>query len=57
MSEKQSDQRQAAQKAWDEWHATVGFADEDDYVPMMPPLWEVAFAHGAIWAEGRKGDE
>ena len=58
MSEKQSDWRQAAQKAWDEWHASVGFADDDDYVPMMmPPLWEVAFAHGAIWAEGRKVDE
>lgn len=50
MSEKQSKQRQAAQKAWDEWHASVGFADDDDYVPMMPPLWEIAFAHGAIWA-------
>lgn len=57
MSEKQSDQRQAAQKAWDEWHASVGFADDDGYVPMMPPLWEIAFAWGAIWAEGRKGDE
>lgn len=33
MSEKQSEQLQAAQKAWDEWHASVGFADDDDYFP------------------------
>lgn len=57
MSEKQNEQLQAAQKAWDEWHASVGFADDDYYFPMMPPLWEVAVAWGAIWAEGRKGDE
>lgn len=57
MSERQDDQRLAAQKAWDEWHASVGCADDDYYFPMMPPLWEVAFAWGAIWEEGRKGDE
>lgn len=57
MGGKQNEQRQAAQNAWDEWHASVGCADDDYYFPMMPPLWEVAFAWGAIWAEGRKGDE
>lgn len=55
LSEKQNDQRQAAQKAWDEWHASVGFApDDDDYVPMMPPLWEVAFKAGVDWMQERK---
>lgn len=50
MSEKQNDQKLAAQKSWDEWHASVGFTDEDDYVPTMPPLWEIAFSDGAQWA-------
>ena len=50
LSEKQNDQKLAAQKSWDEWHASVGFADEDDYAPTMPPLWEIAFGDGAKWA-------
>ena len=50
MSQNADDQKLAAQKAWDDWHAIVGFADEDDYVPTMPPLWEIAFSDGAQWA-------
>ena len=52
MSEKESEQREAAQKAWDEWHDLAGFVDDD--VPMMPPLWEVAFAWGVRWAASLK---
>lgn len=56
MSER-DEMTSAAEKAWDEWHASVGFADDDDYTPGMPPLWRVAFASGAIWATEANGDE
>lgn len=56
MSEK-DEMTKAAEKAWDDWHASVGFDDDDDYIPTMPPLWRVAFAHGAIWATEAKGEK
>jgi hypothetical protein len=54
LSEK-DEMTNAAEKAWDKWHDSVGFADEDDYIPTMSPLWRIAFEAGAEWeAKGEK---
>jgi hypothetical protein len=55
LSEK-DEMTSAAAAAWEEWHASVGF-DDDEYTPAMPPLWRVAFAHGVTWATEAKGEK
>lgn len=47
--------RNAAETAWQEWHDSVGFApDEDDnYIPEMSPLWHLAFRTGVQWVQER----
>lgn len=57
MSEKQNELVNAAERAWDSWHAGIEYnvCDEDDYIPTMSPLWRIAFEAGAEWkAKGEK---
>ena len=59
MSEKQDDQKAAAQKAWDDWHDCIGAVtdEDDDHVPTMSIQWETAFRAGARWALEQAGAE
>ena len=56
MSEK-DETTNAAERAWDSWHNSIGAVyEDDDDIPAMSPLWRIAFTAGAAW-EKAKGEK